>query len=366
MSSQFGKTLTLSTFGASHGMAIGAVIDGLPCGPAIDIESLQAFLKRRAPGQNRLTTQRKEGDVPHFLSGLVDGKLSGSPLAFYIENTNQHSKDYGNLRDIPRPSHADYTAQLRYGEGVDMRGGGHFSGRLTAPLCVAGGIALQLLAMKGIQVAAHCYSIGPIKDMIIDAVHPDMEALIKAGQETVPMVDVTVREDAAQYIDMMRKEQNSTGGVVEVFVTGYPAGIGNPNFDGVENRLASAFFGVPGLKGIAFGSGFEASAHTGAEENDAFTMAADGQTIVTKTNHCGGIQGGITNGMPLIIKAAMKPTPSIAQEQDSVSLSKKENTKLIIKGRHDPCITLRAVPVFEAVTALVLLDFLLPEMKEWS
>ncbi|WP_251423917.1 chorismate synthase [Veillonella agrestimuris] len=356
MSSSFGKTIQVSTFGASHGYAIGGVVDGLPCGHTIDIEELQRFLKRRAPGQNQLQTQRKEADVPEFLSGLVDGMLSGSPLAFMIRNTSQHSSDYNNLRDIPRPSHADFTARMRYGDKVDMRGGGHFSARLTAPLCVAGGIALQLLREKGIHIHGHLKQVGPITDAPIDMVNPDMKALAAIAEEPIAMIDSEQRQAVEALVMNLKKDGNSTGGIVEVVATGLPIGLGNPNFDGIENRLARVIFGVPAIKGISFGGGFDMCSAFGSDVNDAFTM--DNGRITTTTNYSGGIQGGITNGLPLIMQVGIKPTPSIYKEQHSVSLSQQEDTMLVIKGRHDPCVALRAVPVIEAVTALVILDFL--------
>ncbi|WP_282003158.1 chorismate synthase [Veillonella denticariosi] len=356
MSSSFGKTIQVSTFGASHGYAIGGIVDGLPCGYHIDRDELQAFLRRRAPGQNQLQTQRKEADVPEFLSGLVDDMLSGSPLAFMIRNTSQHSSDYNNLRDIPRPSHADFTARIRYGDKVDMRGGGHFSARLTAPLCVAGGIALQLLARKGIRIHGHLKQVGTIQDSPVDMVHPDMDALAHIASEPIAMLDESKRQEVERLVLKLKNEGDSTGGIVEVIATGLPAGLGNPNFDGVENRLARVIFGVPAIKGVSFGGGFNMCSALGSEVNDAFTM--NGHTVTTTTNNSGGIQGGITNGLPLIMQVGIKPTPSIYKEQHSVSLSKEADTLLTIKGRHDPCVALRAVPVIEAVTALVLLDFL--------
>lgn len=361
MSSNFGKDLTISVFGASHGTAIGAVIDGLPCGESIDIDTLLTFMRRRAPGQSLVTTQRKEADTPVFLSGLVNNKLSGSPLAFYIENTNQRSGDYNNLRDVPRPSHADYTARVRYGSYVDLRGGGHFSGRLTAPLCCAGGIALQLLKAKGIEIGAHLKQVGPIKDKALDYVNPPMDALHQVGHETLAMVDNQARLNAITYVDELRQLGDSTGGIIEVFTTGLPVGIGNPNFDGIENRLARTLFGIPGVKGVSFGSGFDGCVQRGSEQNDPFRIDHSNHNhIETSTNNSGGIQGGITNGMPLVLQVGMKPTASISLMQDSISFKEQENVELQIKGRHDPCIAVRAVPVVEAVTALVLLDFLLP------
>ncbi len=363
MSSSFGKNITISVFGASHGEAIGAVVDGLPCGFPVDLDKVAAFMKRRAPGQSIITTQRKEADTPNFVAGLVNGKLSGSPLAFVIENTNQRSADYNNLRDIPRPSHADFTARARYGDYVDMRGGGHFSARLTAPLCCAGAIAMQILETYGIRVAAHLRKLGTVQDAPVSRTNPDMDALQKAGLETIAMVDGHARLNAITLVDRLRQEENSTGGIVEVFATGLPAGLGNPNFDGIENRLARTIFGIPGVKGVAFGSGFDACERTGAEENDPFHLNEDG-TVTTTTNNSGGIQGGITNGMPLVVQIGLKPTASISKPQPSFSYSEHENTTLVIKGRHDPCIAVRAVPITEAVVALVLLDFLEEVKKE--
>lgn len=356
MSSSFGKTITVSTFGASHGYAIGGIVDGLPCGFHVDIDELKAFMRRRAPGQNQLQTQRREADIPEFLAGLVDDMTSGSPLAFMIRNTSQHSSDYNNLRDIPRPSHADYTARVRYGDMVDMRGGGHFSARITAPLCVAGGIALQILRSKGIHVHAHLKQVGTIQDAPINLANPDMDTIKAVASEPIAMVDAAKRKEVEELVCKLKSDGDSTGGIVEVFATGLPVGIGNPNFDGIENRLARTVFGVPAIKGVSFGSGFDGCSSLGSLQNDAFTM--DGDVVKTTTNNSGGIQGGITNGMPLVMQVGIKPTASIYTEQNSVSLSAKEPTKLVIKGRHDPCVALRAVSIIEAVTALVLLDFL--------
>ena len=303
MSSEFGRTLRVGVFGQSHGAAIGVTVDGLPAGERIDLAELQAFLDRRRPGKSPLSTARKEADAPEFLSGLRDGVTCGSPLCAVIYNSDQHSSDYTELADKPRPSHADYTAWAKWGGQADMRGGGHFSGRLTAPLCIAGG----------------------------------MQRLILAAREA----------------------QDSVGGIVECAAIGLPAGLGDPMFDGMENRLASALFGIPAVKGVEFGAGFGASRLRGSENNDAFRVE-DGR-IVTETNRAGGILGGITTGMPLTLRVGIKPTPSIGRPQKTVSLARMENTELTIRGRHDPCIAHRAVPVVEAVTACVLLDLLLEE-----
>ena len=264
MASNFGKTIQVSTFGASHGYAIGGIVEGLPCGHTIDIDELSAFLKRRAPGQNQLQTQRKEAEVPEFFAGMVDGMLSGSPLAFMIRNTSQHSSDYNNLRDIPRPSHADFTARMRYGDKVDMRGGGHFSARLTAPLCVAGGIAIQLLREKGIEIHGHLKQVGTIQDAPINMVHPDMKALGNIATEPIAMLDADKRSEVETLVMNLKKDGDSTGGIVEVVATGLPIGLGNPNFDGIENRLARVIFGVPAIKGVSFGGGFDMCAQLGS------------------------------------------------------------------------------------------------------
>ena len=357
MASYFGRTVKVSTFGASHGQAIGGVVDGLPCGFPINLEALQTFLKRRAPGQHQLQTQRKEADIPEFQAGIVQGRLSGSPLAFTIQNTSQQSGDYDNLRDVPRPSHADYTARMRYGDYVDMRGGGHFSARITAPVCVAGGIAIQLLESIGIHVRARLAQVGPVQDVPVDYTNPPMDKLASISTEAIPMLDRVQRHAAEQLVLELKTSGDSTGGIVEVFATGLPVGMGNPNYDGIENRLGATLFGMPAVKGISFGSGFPGCTSRGSEQNDPFIITDEG--IRTEKNNSGGIQGGITNGMPLVMQVGIKPTPSIYHEQSSVSLSMHSPELLQIKGRHDPCVALRAVPVVEALTALVLLDFVM-------
>lgn len=356
MSSEFGHLLKISVFGQSHGRAIGAVVDGLPAGEAIDLDELQAFLDRRKPGKNRLSTARKESDAPTFLSGLENGKTCGAPLCAVIENGDQHSGDYAGLTDTPRPGHADYTAAVKWGGQADMRGGGHFSGRLTAPLCIAGGIAKQILARRGIHVGAHLSEVAGIADDPFP-LHPTAELFEKLAAKDFPVLDDGAGERMQQAILAAREELDSVGGIVECAAIGLPAGLGDPMFDGVENRLAAALFGIPAVKGVEFGAGFAAARSRGSENNDAFSVA-DG-AVVTDTNHAGGILGGITNGMPILLRTAMKPTPSIARAQKTVRLSQMEEIPLEIRGRHDPCIAHRAVPVVEAVTAAVLLDLLL-------
>lgn len=356
MSSEFGNYLRVSLFGQSHGRAIGVNIDGLPAGERIDLDELQAFLSRRRPGKNALSTARSEGDVPEFLSGLENGMTCGAPLCAVIYNSDQHSSDYAALADTPRPAHADYTAWVKWGGEADMRGGGHFSGRLTAPLCVAGGIAKQILARRGIHVGAHLMSVGAEKDEPFP-LHPTAELFRAVAQKPFPTISDAAGERMQREILAAREAQDSVGGVVECAAVGLPAGLGEPMFDGVENRLASALFGIPAVKGVEFGAGFAAARMRASAHNDAFRVK-NGR-VITETNRAGGILGGITTGMPVTLRVGIKPTPSIAQAQRTVSLSRMENTELRIAGRHDPCIAHRAVPVVEAVTACVLLDFML-------
>nr|WP_325212526.1 chorismate synthase [uncultured Oscillibacter sp.] len=356
MSSDFGRILHISVFGQSHGRAIGVVIDGLPAGEEIDLEELQRFLDRRRPGTGPLSTARKETDIPEFLSGLEDGKTCGAPLCAVIQNAGQRSKDYGELADKPRPGHADFTAWAKWGGHADMRGGGHFSGRLTAPLCVAGGIAKQLLARRGVFVGAHLAAVAGIPDRPFP-LYPTAELFSEIAAKPFPVLDEEAGERMRSAILAAKNDLDSVGGVIECAAAGLPPGLGDPMFEGVENRLAAALFGIPAVKGVEFGEGFRAAELRGSENNDPFAMK-DGE-VRAETNHAGGILGGITTGMPLVLRAAVKPTPSIGRAQRTVSLSCMENTDLTIHGRHDPCVAHRAVPVVEAVTAAVLLDMLL-------
>ena len=356
MASYLGEHIHVSVFGQSHSPAIGVVVDGLPAGERVDMEELGRFLKRRAPGQNATSTPRKEADRPQFLSGLVDDVTCGAPLAALIENTNTRSQDYAQLRDKPRPGHADFTAQVKYGGFQDVAGGGHFSGRLTAPLCIAGGICLQMLRRRGIEVAAHIASVAGEADRPFDPMGETVETMDALKRAPFPVLDEKAGERMRKVILQAKEEGDSVGGIVECLVTGVPAGLGEPMFGGMENRLAAALFGIPAVKGVEFGAGFGVATMWGSENNDPFTVK-DGK-VVTETNHAGGILGGITNGMPLVFRLAFKPTPSIAREQQTVSMSKKQVEELVVTGRHDPCIVPRAVPVVEAVTALVLSDLL--------
>ena len=353
MSSTYGENLKLSIFGQSHGAAIGMTLDGIPAGLPVDLERLQAFLNRRAPGQNDFSTPRREEDRPEFLSGLLDGHTCGAPIAAIIRNTNTRSGDYAVLRDCPRLGHADYTAQVKYGGFQDYAGGGHFSGRLTAPLCIAGGLCKQWLEATGIRIGAHIAAIADVQDALFDPVHPRLDAV----HEDFPVLDAAAGEKMREAVAGAKQEQDSVGGIIECAVTGLPAGLGEPMFGGVENRIAQIVYGIPAVKGVEFGMGFGAAGLRGSRNNDDFCME-DGR-VVTETNHCGGILGGITNGMPVLFRVAVKPTPSISRPQHSVSLSGGTERELIVKGRHDPCIVPRAVPVVEAAAAVALLDLLL-------
>ena len=357
MSSYFGKNIHVSIFGQSHSPAIGVTVDGLPVGHTINFTALDAFLQRRAPGRDATATSRQEGDKPHFLSGIVDGTTCGAPLTAIIENTNTRSHDYDTLKDLPRPAHADYTAQVKYRGFQDMAGGGHFSGRLTAPLCVAGGICLQILQKHGIEIAAHISAIGAVCDTPMNPMGESAETLNALRGASFPTLSQPVGEQMRATILEARSAGDSIGGTVECIVTGLPAGIGDPMFDGLESQLARVLFGIPAVKGVEFGAGFAVSAMKGSENNDPYTIANG--AITTTTNHAGGILGGISTGMPLMFRTAFKPTPSISLPQQTVSLSAQAPAPLCVHGRHDPCIVPRAVPVVEAAAAIVLLDALM-------
>ena len=356
MSTTYGKNLKITIYGGSHDERIGIIAEGMPKGFEVDTAALLGFMKRRAPGQNAHSTARREADEPVFLSGVSDGTLNGDTLHAVIYNTNQRSQDYSDLAFIPRPSHADFAARMKYGESVDLRGGGHFSGRLTAPMCVVGGICKQYLASRGIYVGAHVYCVGNEYDTPYDMVGLDKETLLSAGASDFPTIDAHAGERMRNILEEARAEGDSVGGIVECAAIGLPAGLGEHMFDGVEGRISSIVFGIPAVKGIEFGNGFECAHIRGSENNDPFRT--DGQRIFTSTNNAGGILGGMTSGMPLIFRAAMKPTPSIFKEQDSVDMISMTNQRFSIKGRHDPCVVIRAVPVFEAAMAIAIVDML--------
>lgn len=337
--------LEVKVFGQSHAPAIGCVIDGLPAGFCIDMEKLGAFLGRRAPGKNKFSTARREADVPEFISGLVDNVTCGAPVCAIIRNNDTKSGDYSNLKDVPRPAHSDYTAYVKYGGFNDIRGGGQFSGRLTAAYCIAGGIALQILEKRGISVAARIKSIHGVED----APYLDFSQIKKASEKEFSVISDSAGELMKAEIEKARENLDSVGGVIECAATGVNAGLG----DLLESRISWEVFSVPAVKGIEFGSGFYGSSLYGSENNDPFIIK-NGR-VCTETNNHGGILGGIASGMPIVFRAAIKPTPSIGKEQRAVSLSKMEETSLVVNGRHDPCIVQRAVPVMEAAMAIAIL-----------
>lgn len=353
MSSTYGQHLKLSIFGQSHGEAIGVTLDGFPAGMEIDMDRLLAEMARRAPGQSLLTTARREADAPEFLSGVLNGRTTGQPICILIRNTNQRSRDYGDGVDLVRPGHADYTGHVRYFGYEDWRGGGSFSGRLTAPLVAAGALCSQWLARQGVRIACHIQRLGPVQDASLMNADPDADySYLKQMHLPVLTEGLDAQMEAAA-MDA-RNACDSVGGVIECMVTGLPAGLGAPFFDSVESQISHLLFSVPAVKGVEFGEGFGFAALRGSQANDAFRMA-EGR-VVTETNHSGGVNGGITNGMPVIFRCAIRPTPSIAIKQRTVSLKTGENAEVEIHGRHDPCILPRAVPVIEAMTAIAILD----------
>ena len=335
MSSVSLKNISLSVFGESHGKCIGAVITGFPAGLEIDYEAICKDMDRRKPGKDKLSTQRKEADKFEFVSGVLDGVTTGAPICVMIYNTSQHSSDYSKLKTTPRPSHADYAAYVKYGGFNDIRGGGHFSGRLTAPIVCVGSLCKQYLAKKNISVNAVVESIGGIKNTAVDYVSDDIQELIKAKAN----------------------EGDSVGGKVICSATGIPVGIGGPLFDGIEGKLSNLLFGIPAVKAVEFGLGEEYSVSAGSEGNDQYRV--ENGTVVITSNNNGGITGGITNGNPIDVKVTFKPTPSIFKNQHTVDLVNMENCDLKIQGRHDPCIVIRAVPVVEAVMSIGIMDMVI-------
>lgn len=361
MASSFGERLRVSVYGESHGNGIGALIEGLPAGEQIDNDRLMQFMERRQGGRNALSTSRKEPDIPEFVSGVYGGKTTGFPVCIKIANTNTRSGDYNNIAMKPRPSHADYSAYQKWHGAADMRGGGHFSGRLTAPVCAAGGIAKQILERRNIFVGAHLSSVGAVPDDLFP-MRPEPALFAEIAAKMFPVISDAQGERMQQEILAAREALDSVGGTIECMVLGLPAGLGDPMFDGIENRLARVLFGIPAVKGVEFGDGFALSAMRGSAANDPFCADADGN-ILTKTNRNGGILGGISTGMPVRFRVGIKPTPSIAQPQQTVSLPDGTETTIEIKGRHDPCIAQRAVPVIEAAAALVVLDLILSDAE---
>ena len=353
----FGDKIKITVFGESHADAIGVTVDGLPAGTPVDTDYIQSLLDLRAPGKSDTATRRKEPDHAEFLSGIRDGYTCGGSIAAIIRNTDTRSGDYASLEARPRPSHADYPAMIKFGEHFDRRGGGQFSGRLTAPLDIAGGIILPLLAQKGIHIAAHISAIGNIRDAAFDPLADQGELMEKLNRMPFAVIDENAGESMKECIRAAAKDGDSIGGTIECKITGLPAGVGSPMFDGIENVLSRAVFAVPAVKGIEFGTGFDSVTMRGSEYNDAYYYDENGK-IRTRTNHAGGICGGMATGMPVLFRVCVKPTPSISLEQDTVDLRTHENVKIAVSGRHDPCIVPRGVSVIRAVTALALYELL--------
>ncbi|MCL2525444.1 MAG: chorismate synthase [Coriobacteriia bacterium] len=359
MSSSFGQNIKLQVFGQSHSEAVGVVIDGLPAGYPIDMERVQTWLDRRRGGQNAWSTPRAEADTPRIVSGLLDGVTCGAPLCAIFDNANVRSQDYDEISRVPRPSHADYYADEKFFGAQDFRGGGHFSGRLTVGLVFAGAVCAQLLEKWDVHLGAHIEQIYHVLDQPFDTLELCVDDLRFEG---FPIIDAQVEQPMKDAILTAASEGDSVGGVIECAVIGLPVGVGSPLFDGIENALAQAIFAVPAVRGIEFGAGFEAAGMLGSEHNDGLGLAVgdgDGPRVsplAHLSNNAGGVVGGLTTGAPLIFRVAIKPTPSIAKQQQSVDLECMKEVELSVKGRHDPCIVPRAVPCIEAVTAFVLAD----------
>ena len=350
-------TRRYSIFGESHGPAIGVVLEQVPPGLILDKEAISKEMARRAPGKSPLSTARKEADVPEILSGVFDGKTTGTPLCAIIHNSDHLSKDYAKTRFLARPSHGDYTGFVRYQGCNDYRGGGHFSGRLTAPLVFAGAVAKQLLAQRGITVGAHISQIGTVKDKSFADTQLTPTLFQTLSEKAFPTVDDQAGAAMQAEILQAREELDSIGGAIQCAVLGLPVGVGSPDLGcNVEGVLAQHLFAVPAVKGISFGAGFAFASMRGSAANDPFYM--DGGQVKTRTNHSGGVNGGISNGMPVLFQVAIRPTPSIGQEQNTINFSTMEDAKLTIQGRHDPCIVHRAVPVIEAAAALAICELL--------
>jgi chorismate synthase len=359
MRSEWGHALRVAVFGASHEPELGVRIEGLPKGLPVDLSALQSFLDRRAPGKSVGSTPRTEADRVMIRSGLREGATDGEPLIAAIENANADPAPYAAYRDVPRPSHIDYPARLRFGEDVDLSGGGHFSGRMTAAYCIAGGIAVQALARFGVRIFAHLLSVGDRYDDAFDPVDPDPAELSAIQKKAFPVLDDEKGRAMRALIESVRAAGDSIGGVIECAVTGFPKGHGTPLFSGIDSRLSELLFAVPAVRGVAFGSGFEAARMTGSAHNDPYCLK-DG-AIRTETNRHGGILGGISTGMPIVFTAAIKPASGIALPQRTLNVRTGQPETLTIRGRHDACIAVRAVPVVEAVAALALYDLLLEE-----
>lgn len=351
--STYGTLYTVTTWGESHGAGIGAVIDGCPAGLPLSEEYIQTFLDRRKPGQSRYTTMRKEGDKAEILSGVFEGKTTGTPISVIIRNEDQRSRDYGRIKDCYRPGHADYTFDAKYGFR-DYRGGGRSSGRETIGRVIGGAVASHVLEELGIHITTYTRAIGDICIPSSDCHYEEI------NENALYMPNNSYAEKAAAYLEECMKLQDSAGGIIECVITGVPAGIGNPVFDKLDASLARAVMSIGAVKGVEIGDGFAAAASRGSENNDAF-FCADGKAE-KKTNHSGGILGGISDGSPIILRAAVKPTPSISREQETIT-KEMENTTLAITGRHDPVIVPRAVVVVESMAAMTILDLMMVNMS---
>lgn len=355
MGSTWGNALKISIFGESHGAGIGVVLDGFPAGIAYDEAFILREMDRRAPGKNKQSTARREADLPKLLSGVYNDKTTGTPVCAVIENTDTRSGDYKDFSAQPRPGHADYTGMVRYRGYNDPRGGGHFSGRLTAPLVFAGAMCKLFLQSKGVTVGAHIQSIAQIQDTAFDDVAVSADQLAALRMQDYPVLNPRALDAMLSAIEDARMDRDSVGGVIECAAVGLPAGLGSPMLDTVEAKLSSLLFSVPAVKGVEFGVGFGFAEYRGSHANDAFVKNENGK-IVTDTNNNGGVLGGITSGMPLLFRTVIKPTPSISKRQTTLNLTTGQAEPLEIQGRHDPCIVTRAAPVIEAAAAVALTD----------
>lgn len=352
MKNVLGNSITVTLFGESHGEEIGAVIDGLAPGIEVDLNFMRKQLKLRKP-YGKISTQRVEADEPHIISGVFEGKTTGTPICILFENNNTKSNDYSKTKDMMRPGHADYTAVEKYHGFADYRGGGHFSGRITTPIVAAGAILIDALKKKGIYIGTHIKQCGTIKDTPFT----DYAAgIAKVNELIFPVLDEKAAEEMHAYMEAAAKEGDSVGGILETVVTGLPAGVGEPWFDTMEGMLAHGIFSIPAVKGVEFGKGFAFAEMKGSEANDPFEIKAG--KVITKTNNNGGINGGITNGMPILFNTVIKPTPSIYKAQETVDINAMENVSFRIQGRHDPAIIHRARVVVDSVTAIVIADML--------
>lgn len=357
MSSIWGNRIKIAVFGESHGKSIGVVLDGIPAGIKLDFDVISRYMQRRSPGKNDFSTGRAETDIPEIQSGILNGITTGTPICAIIENNSQHSSDYADIKNAPRPGHADYTAYVKYNGFTDMRGGGHFSGRLTAPIVFAGAVCMQVLKEQGVEIGAHISQIAGINDEPFSPVNIDLSLINELKTEDFPCISEKVATEMKDAIKTAKERGNSVGGVIECAVVGLKAGVGSPLFNSIESAISSLVFSVPAVKGIEFGAGFDIARMKGTESNDSFYI--ENGVIKTKTNNNGGILGGISNGMPIVFRTAIKPTASIFTEQETVNLETLENCKIKITGRHDPCIVPRAVPVIEAAAAIAILDLML-------